>query len=109
VESRVAGLGSVAADRPDTDSDGVAFWALDDLFPQGFSFLKADIESYEYRMLHGAKKTIQTYKPRMAICIYHNPIDLFSIPKYIHDIMPDYNLALRHHSHGFAETVLYAF
>ena len=109
VESRVAGLGSVAADRPDTDSDGVAFWALDDLFPQGFSFLKADIESYEYRMLHGAKKTIQTYKPRMAICIYHNPIDLFSIPKYIHDIMPDYNLALRHHSHGFADTVLYAF
>lgn len=109
MESRVAGLGSVAADRLDTLDDGVMFWALDDLFPEGFTFLKADVESYEYRMLRGAQKTIQKYKPRMAICIYHNPIDMFSIPKFIHSIEPSYNLVLRHHSIGFAETVLYAF
>lgn len=109
VESRVAGLGSVAADKADTGSDGVAFWALDDLFPEGFTFLKADIESYEYRMLHGARKTIQKYKPRMAICIYHSMIDMFSIPLLIHTIFPGYKLEVRHHSYGYEETVLYAY
>ena len=111
IESRVAGLGSIAkCETDDVDQEkGVTFWKVDDLMPGGYTFLKADIESYEYRMLCGAKKTIQKYHPRMAICIYHNMVDMFSIPQLIHQIEPQYRLSVRHHSYGYEETVLYAY
>ena len=107
VNSRVGGLGSIASEMDKTDGR-VAFWALDDILPEGCTFLKADIESYEYRMLLGARNMIKKFHPRMAICIYHNMIDLYSIPQVIYDIDPGYRLAVRHHSYGYEETVLYA-
>ena len=53
LERRVNGLGSIAGEVEKFDDTTVQFWALDDLMPKGFSFLKADIESYEYRMRQG--------------------------------------------------------
>ena len=58
-------------------------------------------------MLKGAENTIKKYKPKMAISVYHKPDDLLTIPKYIKEIVPEYKFSLRHHSIGFAETVLY--
>ena len=108
VETRVDGLGSIAKQLSD-ELDSIQFWALDNLMAEGFTFLKADIESYEYRMICGARNSILGYHPRMAICIYHNMIDMFSIPQLIHQIDPTYRLAIRHHSYGYEETVLYAY
>lgn len=107
IESRVSGLGSIAGDV--SSGEEVKFWALDDLMTERYSFLKADIESYEYRMLRGARNSIKKYHPRMAICIYHNMVDMFSIPLLIHEMDSSYRLAIRHHSYGYEETVLYAF
>lgn len=73
------------------------------------SFIKADIESYEYNMLRGARETINKYKPRMAVCIYHNPTDVYSIPLLLKELNPEYKLALRHHSYNMDDTVLYAY
>ena len=86
----------------------VPFWAIDDFAKEKYTFLKADIESYEYRMLLGARNTIQQYRPRLAICIYHNMVDMYSIPELVHAINPDYRLSVRQHSYGYEETVLYA-
>ena len=55
MNSRVGGLGSIASEA-DGATGEVSFWALDDLLPEGCTFLKADIESFEYRMLCGAIK-----------------------------------------------------
>ncbi len=109
VESRVDGLGSIATEDAPSTAGIVHFWALDDLMKDGFTFLKADIESYEYKMLCGAKECIKKSHPRMAICIYHNMVDMFSIPQLIKKIDPSYRLAVRHHSFGYEETVLYAY
>jgi len=71
------------------------------------TFIKADIEGMELAMLHGAKETIRLYKPKMALSIYHNPAHLFEIAEYVNCLVPEYRMAVRHHSPVFAESVLY--
>lgn len=71
------------------------------------TFIKSDIEGMEMEMLAGARESIKKYKPRMALSIYHRPEDLFQIAEYVHELVPDYNMAIRHHSPSVTETVLY--
>ncbi|MBQ5334727.1 MAG: FkbM family methyltransferase [Oscillospiraceae bacterium] len=83
--------------------------ALGRFIESGNCFIKADIESYEYRMLSGAKDAIAKHRPKIAVCIYHNSVDFFSIPLLIKQIAPAYRLAVRHHSFTLSETVLYVY
>ena len=101
------GLGSKFAEN---NNEGVPqkTIALDDLITEPYTFIKADIESFEYKMLLGARKGIQQCKPNLAICIYHNSIDFFSIALLIHSFVPEYKIAIRHHRDTLSETVLYA-
>lgn len=113
LETRVGGLGSIISEKTD-NTDSLAFWSIDDLvkekgWEKEITYIKADIESYEYKMLLGAKNTIKECHPRMAICIYHNAIDMYSIPLLIRSIDDSYRFAVRHHSYSLAETVLYAY
>jgi FkbM family methyltransferase len=71
------------------------------------TFIKADIEGMELAMLHGAQETIRRYKPKMALSIYHNPGHLFEIAEYVNYLVPEYKIAVRHHSPIFAESILY--
>lgn len=52
---------------------------------------------------------IQKYRPKLAICLYHTPFDMFEIPKYIKEIVSDYKMEIRHHTYNTSETVLYAY
>ncbi len=72
------------------------------------TFIKMDIEGAELEALKGAKKTIQRDKPRLAICIYHKPEDMYEIPMYIKELVPEYKLYIRAYSNRQFETVLYA-
>ncbi len=71
------------------------------------TFLKADVEGFELQMLKGAKDTIEKYKPKLAMSVYHRPCDLFEIAMYIKGIVPEYKVELRHHSSKLMETVMY--
>lgn len=83
---------------------------LDNYFKEQIvSFIKADIEGYERRMLCGAENVIQRDKPKMAICIYHSAYDMCRIAPKIKEICPDYRLSVRQHSHDILDTVLYAY
>lgn len=83
--------------------------SLDDFLDGPYTFLKADIEGFEYNMLKGAQKGISKYRPLIAVCIYHNAADLFQIQLLLHELMPDYKFAVRHHSITFDESILYAY
>lgn len=72
------------------------------------TYIKMDIEGSELKALHGACKTIQKDKPRLAICVYHKPEDIIEIPHYLEELVPEYKFALRHYSSCAWETVLYA-
>lgn len=71
--------------------------------------IKADIEGAEYDMLMGAKELIQRDRPNLAISIYHDIHDLFRIPLLIHEFVPEYKMAVRHHSVSDSETILYCY
>lgn len=73
------------------------------------TMIKMDIEGSELEALKGARETILRDKPKLAICIYHKPEDLWEIPLYIKELVPEYRFYLRHHdAGGLSETVLYA-
>jgi FkbM family methyltransferase len=72
------------------------------------TFLKMDIEGVELQALHGASQLIQRDAPKLAICVYHRPEDLVTIPQLLKSLVPDYRLFLRHHQYVSWETVLYA-
>lgn len=84
--------------------DGVA---LDSIIKGKVSFLKLDIEGAELKALYGAKGIIQRDRPRMAICIYHKPEDIWEIPLYIKKLVPEYHMAVRHCMTYVYDTILY--
>lgn len=72
--------------------------------------IKMDIEGAERYALAGAKKTINKYKPTLAICIYHLWDDIIKIPEMINEINPSYNFSFNwvELNNGW-EAVLFAF
>ena len=91
------------------DGEEVPIFSIDDYFrEQPISFLKADVEGYEWRMLHGAKKVIRRDRPKIAICVYHSAVDMYRIASAIKELCLDYRLFVRQHSHDIVDTVFYA-
>lgn len=72
------------------------------------TFIKMDIEGAELEALKGAKHLIYKYKPKLAICAYHKPEDIYILPKFIKNCRNDYKFYLRHYTDSIYETVLYA-
>lgn len=72
------------------------------------TYIKMDIEGAELEAINGAERTIEKYRPKLAISVYHKKEDLFSIPKRILEIKPDYKLYLRQHLQYSNDLVLYA-
>lgn len=84
--------------------------SIDNLFKdKKITFIKMDIEGAELSAIKGSIETIQKYKPKLAICLYHKPSDLLEIPLLIKDLNSDYKFDLRHYSSNYYETVLLAY
>jgi FkbM family methyltransferase len=71
-------------------------------------FIKMDIEGAEPNALKGALKTIRTFKPKLAIAIYHSMSDFINIPKFIHELGLGYELHLAHCSIHLEESIIFA-
>jgi len=86
--------------------------AIDDLVASGaiekIDFFKLDIEAAEVSCLMGAQEAIRRFRPKLAICVYHKFDHFVSIPKFLHQLVPEYQFYMDHHSRDLSETVLYA-
>lgn len=82
--------------------------SIDRIVDKPATFIKMDIEGSEYQGLLGARDMIARYKPKLAVCIYHKPEDIYEIPRLIYELNSEYTFYLRHYSFGDVETVLYA-
>jgi hypothetical protein len=57
--------------------------------------IKMDIEGAELAALRGAEQTIRRDKPILAISGYHRADDMITLPQYIRQLAPEYNLFVR--------------
>lgn len=78
------------------------------LVKKKISFIKLDIEGAEWETLLGAKKTIASQRPKLAISVYHKSTDLWRIPLLIKKYVPSYTFYLRHYEQFIYGTICYA-
>lgn len=71
---------------------------IDDLFfarNQPVTFIKLDVEGYEFQSLLGAENTIRTNRPRLVMAIYHSTNHLAQIQDYLQQIHNNYKFKTR--------------
>jgi FkbM family methyltransferase len=94
-----------------TDAGGISvqMLSIDDAFPDWApNLIKLDVEGGEYDALVGAKKTLEKYRPGLAISAYHLPADLWRLGLLIHEMQLNYRFYMRSHAYSSFDTVLYA-
>ena len=67
-----------------------------------------DIEGAELKALHGAESTLRKFRPKLAISVYHQLVDIVEIPRYLARLGLEYKFYLGHYTIHLEETVLYA-
>ncbi len=104
------GLISETSENSNKSEDKIQVCSLDE-FLEGkeVTFIKVDIEGMEMDFLKGAKETIKKYRPKVAICVYHYPSDLYEVAEYLKELIPDYKFKIRQHAPIFGDFVLYAY
>lgn len=70
--------------------------------------IKMDIEGAELQALRGARRTLEKFKPTLAICVYHKLFDFYEIPEWLDGLGLGYRFFLQHSSVHGDETVLFA-
>lgn len=95
-----------SANQLSSSSNGerVEVVALDEDLPDGFTFLKMDIEGAEYDALRGSEQIIRRCRPKLAVCVYHGYDDIWRIPALIDRYNPDYRFYLRHNGGNLIPT-----
>lgn len=101
-----AGEASHASER---GSAHVQCVALDDVLPHSDpTLIKLDVEGAEPDALRGALGIIRRYRPKLAICVYHQPEHLWSIQNDLSAEDLGYSFFLRAHAFASFDLVLYA-
>ena len=84
---------------PGARGDRVQTVALDDYVSKlqldRVDFIKMDIEGAELKALQGARHTIAHFQPKLAICLYHQWNDAFTIPQAILATGVDYRFSFK--------------
>ncbi|MCL2485710.1 MAG: FkbM family methyltransferase [Endomicrobia bacterium] len=93
-------------------NDIVSTLSIDDFVESNkiekIDFIKLDIEGAELEALYGAKNVITKFKPKLAICIYHDFKHYYSVPEYINSLKLGYKFYVDHFSASEFETILFA-
>jgi FkbM family methyltransferase len=106
---RFDSLGSTASHCSEDGSIEVRLSQLDELIGDGSpTFIKLDVEGNELSALRGSKTVLRRTQPVVAVCIYHRPEDLWEIPRFLSETLPNHRMFLRVHEHDGFELVVYA-
>lgn len=81
--------------------------SLDDDIAEKLTYIKMDIEGAEYDAILGAKRHIAQEYPKLAVCVYHKPHDIWELPRLIDAIAPDYKFFMRFCGYPLATIGMY--
>lgn len=91
-----AAAGFLGKSEDASEIPGIPVRPLDDIVREldldRVDFIKMDIEGSEVRALEGAQQTLARFRPRMAICSYHNHDDVEKIPRVVRAAQPEYQI-----------------
>lgn len=76
----------------------VPMQTIDALFAERgipISFLKADVEGFEFPLILGAEQTIRAYRPKVALTVYHDTNHFIEIRDFLRMIHTDYRFKTR--------------
>jgi FkbM family methyltransferase len=71
------------------------------------NLIKLDLEGSEPQALMGMEKTIEKFRPSMAVSIYHEPRHMWEIPLYLMERLDAYDYYIGHYSLQKSECILY--
>lgn len=84
-------LDGKVSDSSSEDAYQIPIFKIDTLLKdKKITYLKADIEGFEYEMLLGASQTIRQNKPKIAITTYHTENDPKAIIELVKSYVPEY-------------------
>jgi len=107
--ARFDGSGTMASVRTEDAKLEVPVMTLDNLTSEKSpTFIKLDIEGDELIALQGGVRMLKRTQPVVAVCVYHRPEDLWTIPLFLHETLPAHQLFLRSHAWDGFELVAYA-
>jgi FkbM family methyltransferase len=72
------------------------------------TMIKMDLEAGEPLALAGARRVIADHTPVLAVCVYHRPEHLWSLPLQVAEMSPLYEFCLRAHAEDCWDVTLYA-
>lgn len=105
------GLAARVVPSETPDSEVISSVKLDSiLLGRDIGLVALDVEGAEPAAIRGAMEIIRSQNPILAICLYHNPHDLVSLPLEIDQLFSgSYRYEVRQHASATnIETVLYA-
>lgn len=69
---------------------------IEKMSSNGCTYIKYDVEGAELEAINGSKKTIEMYKPKLNVALYHRVEDIYSLILYVHSLLPNHKLYIRH-------------
>lgn len=90
------------------NQNGIMCKRIDDVVDYPITLIKMDIEGAEMNALAGARETIKKYKPKLMISLYHRQNDIWELPLFVKELVPEYKIYIRHHRTTPNDTVMYA-
>lgn len=97
----------MASHFDENGKDVIKIVPIDSIIFRDVHLIKMDIEGFEQEALAGAKRIIESFKPALAISLYHKPNDIITLPLYLAQYYSKFYI--RQHGHYGFDLVLYCF
>jgi FkbM family methyltransferase len=106
---RFDATGTLGSALSNGDGEEVAVVSLDDYIDRTSPlFVKFDVEGAERNALLGAQTLLRRGNVALAVAVYHQPDDLWSLAALLQEINPSYEFGLRSHMDDGTDLMLYA-
>jgi FkbM family methyltransferase len=106
---RFDSTGTLGSALSNGEGEEIAVVCLDDYIDRTSPlFVKFDVEGAERNALLGAQRLLRRGNVALAVAVYHQPDDLWSLATLLHEINPGYEFGLRSHMDDGTDLMLYA-